>query len=117
MKKPSADRGPKLKSPIAQPQTMMTSGVRQLATFEAGLRSPAVVDMHCPGCCSRLRMSGRVGLRELMHLHENPICQASKNPLATQQCKTSRSARPIRDRESSGVARRTALYLFCSYRV
>jgi len=45
MKKPSADRGPKLSMPITQPQAMMMAGVRKLRTSKAGRTSPAVVDM------------------------------------------------------------------------
>jgi hypothetical protein len=48
MKKPAVARGPKLNSAIAQPQTMITSGVRQLEEGRAGQRSPVVVDMQIP---------------------------------------------------------------------
>jgi hypothetical protein len=39
MKKPRLERGPKLNSAIAQPQMMITSGVRQLLAPEAGRTS------------------------------------------------------------------------------
>jgi hypothetical protein len=48
MKKPRLDRGPKLSSAIAQPQMMITSGVRQLLTPGAGRRSPATDVMQFP---------------------------------------------------------------------
>jgi hypothetical protein len=45
MKKPSVDRGPKLNSAMAQPQTMMTSGVRQLGACRAAFGSLVVTDI------------------------------------------------------------------------
>jgi hypothetical protein len=42
MKKPRLDLGPKLNKAMAQPQTMMIRGVRQVPTREAELRSPSV---------------------------------------------------------------------------
>jgi hypothetical protein len=48
MKKPKLDRGPKLNRAIAQPQTMMTSGVRQVAAPEDGRKSPAVTAIWIP---------------------------------------------------------------------
>jgi hypothetical protein len=72
MKKPSAERGPKLNIPIAQPQAMMMNGVRQLETLGAVRSSPAVVDMQCPWLLLAAPESGRVGDRELMHSHANP---------------------------------------------
>src|SRR3979490_2872758 len=47
MKKPKRDRGPKLSSAIAQPQMMMTSGVRQ-GVPEAGRRSSAITAIDFP---------------------------------------------------------------------
>src|ERR1051326_6287394 len=48
MKKPSVERGPKPSNAIAQPQTMITSGVRQPERDEARRRSPAVADICIP---------------------------------------------------------------------
>src|ERR1700730_161179 len=45
MKKPRLDRGPKLNSAIAQPQTMITSGVRQVLAAGNRRRSPSVTAM------------------------------------------------------------------------
>src|SRR5215210_5548298 len=42
MKKPRLERGPKLNRAIAQPQTTITSGVRQLAAAGNRRRSPSV---------------------------------------------------------------------------
>ena len=66
MKKPRLERGPKLSMPIAHPQMMITSGVRQLPRPEDGRSSPVVTAMsNSPG--------GRVECAAgLMHLHENP---------------------------------------------
>jgi hypothetical protein len=47
MKKPTLDRGPKLNSAIAQPQTMITIGVRQPMPGD-GRSSPAAVVMQFP---------------------------------------------------------------------
>jgi hypothetical protein len=47
-KKPRLDRGPKLNSAMAQPQTMMTSGVRHVAAPENGRRSPVVTAIYFP---------------------------------------------------------------------
>jgi hypothetical protein len=46
MKKPTLDRGPKLNSAIAQPQMMITSGVRQPMPWDG--RSSAVTVMQIP---------------------------------------------------------------------
>jgi hypothetical protein len=45
MKKPRVDRGPKLNKAMAQPQTMMTNGVRQPDAEKATLRSLVVTDI------------------------------------------------------------------------
>jgi hypothetical protein len=45
MKKPALARGPKLSSAIAQPQRMMTSGVRQVPVSEVGRRLSAATAM------------------------------------------------------------------------
>ena len=45
MKKPTLERGPKLNSAIAQPQAMMTSGVRQMERLETASSLPAVIGM------------------------------------------------------------------------
>src|SRR5207302_5605117 len=71
MKKPQLDLGPKLNRPMAQPQAMITRGVRQVERPEAGRRPPA--DMRF----SLLFLGGagigvRVGYGELMHVHEKP---------------------------------------------
>src|ERR1035438_6334949 len=74
MKKPKVDLGPKLNSAMAQPQTMMTTGVRQFERLEAGRRSStAVVDMRIPNCPWRHRDRARVCYGDLMHVHEEPI--------------------------------------------
>src|SRR6478609_6816385 len=69
MKKPRLDRGPKPNSAIAQPQMMITSGVRHVT--EAGRRSSAVTAMRfliALGADRDRRMRGG----ELMHAHANP---------------------------------------------
>ena len=44
-KKPRLERGPKLNNPIAQPQMMITSGVRQLGAAGDRRRAPSVAAM------------------------------------------------------------------------
>jgi hypothetical protein len=53
MKKPRLDLGPKLNKPIAHPQAMTTSGVRQPTLLEAGPSSPEAVDMQIPPIVGR----------------------------------------------------------------
>jgi hypothetical protein len=79
--------------PIAQPQAITMSGVRQLETLEAVRSSPAVVDMQMPLVVARglEKEAARVGYRELMHSHENPIRPSAKSFPALQRCNLSRS--------------------------
>src|ERR1700693_3347465 len=73
MKKPRLDLGPKLNKAMAQPQKMMISGVRQLSTREAELRSPSVVDIQIsPRGLGGSEKHGPRSSQELMHSHENP---------------------------------------------
>ena len=53
MKKPRLERGPKLNSAIAQPQMMMTSGVRQLPTPRTDEESPVVTAIISPQFVAR----------------------------------------------------------------
>src|SRR6266705_5010050 len=70
-KKPRLDRGPKLNSAIAQPQTMRTSGVRQLPTPGSVRKLSVVTAMPFPLCLvSDPKVADR--LTELMHSHGNP---------------------------------------------
>jgi hypothetical protein len=48
MKKPRLERGPKLNMPIAQPQAMMTNGVRQFGRPDPARTSLDAVDMRIP---------------------------------------------------------------------
>jgi hypothetical protein len=91
MKKPKLDLGPKLNRAMAQPQAMITRGVRQVERPEAEGRPPA--DMQFP----LLFLSGAgIGVRdcygELMHLHEKPISVPEKTLIALQRCKSARPA-------------------------
>src|SRR6266404_8351220 len=52
MKKPKLDRCPKLSSAIAQPQMMMTSGVRQVPAPGEERRSPAIA-ISTPRCLAQ----------------------------------------------------------------
>src|SRR5438445_11606011 len=70
-KKPSAERGPKPSMPIAQPQRMMTAGVRQLEERETGPSSPTC-DMEFLICRWRIRKTGSREFSRLMQMHENP---------------------------------------------
>src|SRR5439155_25795279 len=70
-KKPSAERGPKPSMPIAQPQRMMTAGVRQVEKREPGPSSPTCVDMHFLICRWRIR-NRQPPVSRLMQMHENP---------------------------------------------
>src|SRR3982074_2177139 len=72
MKNPRLDRGPKLKRGVAQPQTMTTSGVRQLPMPGARRRSLETDVMQIPRCWHRTQRAERAGYRELMHSHGNP---------------------------------------------
>ena len=58
-KKPRLERGPKLNSAIAQPQMMMTSGVRQLPTPQDGPRAPVVTAIISPCNLSASGIAGR----------------------------------------------------------
>jgi hypothetical protein len=66
MKKPTLERGPNESKAIAQPQAMMTKGVRQLEAAAAARRSPAVVDISVP--VRSWRFSG-IGDRELRRVN------------------------------------------------
>src|SRR6266581_4729842 len=87
MKKPSVDRGPKLNRAMAQPQTMMTSGVRQLGTGEATLWSLMVTDIGLSlAACSRKTHGPRdlgqgIWTTGLMHSHGNPNWRRAENSL------------------------------------
>src|SRR5579883_2000843 len=96
MKKPTLERGPKESNAIAQPQAMMTSGVRQLEAAGAGRRSPTVVDIKNSPVCSRRRLLESVAAvpDELMHLHEKPSVIRWKFCFAEQPCKTLMSTTP-----------------------
>jgi hypothetical protein len=85
MKKPKLDRGPKLSSAIAQPQMMMTSGVRQ-GVPEAG-RSSAITAIDFPSMNRRPEFPELQHYRELMHLHGKPKGWVGKIVLAGQLCK------------------------------
>src|SRR6185503_5448751 len=85
-KKPRLERGPKLNSAIRHPQTMTTSGVRQVPRPEDGRRSPVVTAMSFPWSIgARNRQAKYYG--ELMHLHEKPKGWAAKILAAGQPCK------------------------------
>src|ERR1700741_5632639 len=79
MKKPRLERGPKLNSAIAQPQTMITSGVRQLPMPGAVRNSPAFADMQISRWWCRARRGSRIHYRELIHFHGNPNRQVREN--------------------------------------
>src|SRR3979411_3067907 len=72
MKKPRLDLGPKLNSAIAQPQMMITSGVRQVVAAGNGRESPAVAVMKSLAGWHWIGEADRTSWRELMHLHANP---------------------------------------------
>jgi hypothetical protein len=86
MKKPKLDRGPKLSSAIAQPQMMMTSGVRQ-GVPEAGRRSSAITAIDFPQYESAPGIPELQHYRELMHLHGKPKGWVGKIIAAGQPCK------------------------------
>ncbi len=72
-KKPRLDRGPKLSNAITQPQTMITSGVRQLLVSPAaGLELSAVTAMAFPRWLVTGLRKGPARYRQLMHSHGNP---------------------------------------------
>jgi hypothetical protein len=54
MKKPTLDLGPKLNRAIMQPQTMITSGVRQVVAEANGRSSPSVAAMQIPRWLGRI---------------------------------------------------------------
>src|ERR1700730_4341022 len=82
MKKPRLDRGPKLSSAIAQPQTMITSGVRQVLAAGNRRRSPSATAMQFLDGWggSQMRLRRAQGAKrpanrrraKLMHPHGNP---------------------------------------------
>src|SRR5262245_35710919 len=70
-KKPSDERGPKLSNAIRPPQTMITSGVRQVASPEDGRRSPVAADIGLPPRQITPGLPDE-GDGQLMQLHEKP---------------------------------------------
>jgi hypothetical protein len=58
--------------PIAQPQRMMTAGVRQVAERETEPTSPAWVDMVFPHASLAVALGWLTASCDLMHLHEEP---------------------------------------------
>src|SRR4051794_39880730 len=91
MKKPRLERGPKLNRAIAQPQTMITSGVRQLAAAGNRRRSPSVAVIQVPRSWARITVTHECELpatrcgTKLMHRHGNP------NPDLAAQCSVANS--------------------------
>src|SRR3954463_15152061 len=78
MKKPRLERSPKINNANAQPQMMLTSGVRQVAPA-AGRRSSVVTAICFPRSNRRPEFPGLQRYGELMHLHENPKGVSEKN--------------------------------------
>src|SRR5229473_6180442 len=93
MKKPKLDRGPKLNSAIAQPQIMITSGVRQLPAD--GRRLAKVAAMQIPRWLAKRPTERSQGL---MHSHGNP----NRQPGEKSPCN---AAMQIRDAGSASAAR------------
>ena len=90
MKKPKLDRGPKLRRAIAQPQTMMTSGVRQVVP-EAGRTSSAIAAIYFPCVDEHPEFPELQHYGELMHLHGKPKGWVGKIVPAGQPCKIGES--------------------------
>jgi hypothetical protein len=92
MKKPKAERGPKVSMPIKQPQTTITNGVRRpSATDGGGLRSMAVIGVSSHSWAQLVWSKGKqmtVAPLSLMQSHENPSMAIEKADAAKQRCKT-----------------------------
>jgi len=115
MKKPTLDRGPKLNSAIAQPQMMITSGVRHVPKPGLGRSSLAVADMQIPrGLTSASKKVEPTSRRELMHLHENPKRDVTKTGCRKAAMQISAVSRDELTKPTPGKAQGAMLYLFCS---
>jgi len=73
MKKPRLDRGPKLNKATAQPQAMMTRGVRQLDSRDAALSRCGCRHLHLPAAFSPNRKNPVRGINA-SHENPNPSC-------------------------------------------
>lgn len=115
MKKPKPDLGPKLNSAMAQPQMMMTRGVRQFERLEAGQRSSTDVDMRIPNY-SWAEPESAAGFcyGELMHVHGNPNRNGWKNFLRIAAMQIRAASPDELTIEASGEAQSSMLHLICS---
>ena len=114
-KKPKVERGPKVSSAIRQPQTTITSGVRQV-----GGASDEPSRLHCrhanssESAIAGCRQIGDTPSRTLMHSHGNPNRRSRRN--VPPQCSVAIAAVSLTNLtgRASGEARAGMLYLICS---
>src|SRR6476660_6520216 len=114
MKKPRLDRGPKLNRPIAQPQTMISNGVRQEARTGAGRRPPAVIVIQIPRCLVSA-LEGPTGTLQGVNAPALKSQSAASKNFAP-QCSPANQGEHSRrfDQRASGEPPKGVLYWICS---